>query len=182
MVYYIKFTVGGKVLDIQWMGRYRELVAALIQHSNLNARTFKELVPFSQDIALTVTELQVLEVIIESRNIDKMSMISDRLCVPQSSFSKIVSRLCSYDLVQKYQMVGNKKNIILRPTEKAEKLYADFSENYSSKNLFMSFFNDLKDVDDEVINTFTKAICSLNADIIANQKENEVLNSQVSQK
>lgn len=169
-------------LSTQWMGRYRQLVAALIQHSNLNARTYKELIQFSQDITLTVTELQVLEVIIECENVDKMSIISDRLCIPQSSFSKIVSKLCSYDLVQKYQMVGNKKNIILRATKKAEKFYAEFSENYSSKNLFSSFFDGLKDVDDEVIDVFTKALCSFNEDIIASQKDNAALNSQMQKK
>ncbi len=104
---------------IEWMGRYRPLVAALVQHVNSVSKNGVALFVY-EDIYLTPNEWQVLEYIVEHREDDEhMTNMISSLAIPQSSFSRIQKKLCSMGLIERYQMTDNKKNIILKPTELA---------------------------------------------------------------
>ncbi len=75
-------------------------------------------------VMLTTLEWQILEYIVEHRfDDDRMIHISESLEIPQSTFSRTVKYLCAEGLVEKYQMSNNKKNIILKPSEKGIELY-----------------------------------------------------------
>lgn len=148
-------------MELGWMGRYRELVQALTQHVNLSARdmTVKENV--YEDINLTAQEWQVLEYIIEHEEDDvSMKQVSDRLEIPQSSFSKHAKYLWECGLVDKYQVEGNRKNIILKPSEQGRKLHDVYTDRLAN-GAFKNFFETLDGLSDKDIQVFTEAIRSL---------------------
>ena len=153
-------------MENEWMGRYREFVSALIQHSNLNNRSDKIRLKITDDLTLTVNELQVLEYIVLNGNKnDRMMHICKQLGIPQSTFSKIASRLCAYHLLEKKQPADNRKNIILRPTKYAVQVYDDYIANTRANGMFDDFFHILDQLDENTISTMTKAIVALNEKI-----------------
>ena len=115
-------------MEVDWMGRYRELVAAIVLHGNVATRTQSDVIDRGEGTFLTHQQWQILEYIVENRDkVFSMNDISYWLNIPQSTFSKTVKLLCNSDLVEKYQAVNNRKNIILRPTEKGLQLYRSHS-------------------------------------------------------
>lgn len=148
-------------MALEWMGRYRELIQTLTQYINLSAREMTVKKNIDENITLTSQEWQVLEYIIEHEEDDvSMKQVSDRLALPQSSFSKHTKYLWECDLVDKYQVEGNRKNIILKPSDKGRRLYDIYSEKLASQ-AFQQFFQILDHCSDEDIQLFTEAIQSL---------------------
>lgn len=145
-------------MDTEWMGRYRALIAALVLHSNVVHRGLAEKVDIGDGILLLPQEWQTLEYIIEHRDRNfSMSDASRSLGIPPSSFSRFVKTLCSRALVERYQMVGNRKNVILRPTDYALKLY-ERRDSDSIRAMFHEFFHDLDGISDEDLALFTGAL------------------------
>ena len=97
------------------MGRYRPLIRAIVRNRNLFARAVNTKTENTGgDTSLTIQEWIVLEYVIENEDKeDSMVYIAERLGLAPSSFSKITHALCKSGLLAKYQMVGNKKNIIV---------------------------------------------------------------------
>lgn len=143
---------------IEWMGRYRALIEALVRHSNVTARFSSEHGEIGNGIALSSIEWQCLEYIYEHDNDNlQMSYFAERLGIAHSTFSKITKRLTALGLVDKYQMLGNKKNIILKPSQKGRDAYLAYSPHLSG-GLWKDFFETMKDVPQESIDTFITAI------------------------
>jgi DNA-binding MarR family transcriptional regulator len=146
----------------EWMGRYRPLVAALVRHSNITQRISSQRAPVAEGISLSAQEWQVFEYILEHTDDDAyMNLISEKLGIAQSTFSKIVKALCGHGLVDKYQTTRNRKNILLRPSEKGLQVYRDYSADLGRKT-FEIFFGALADFSDEQIRAFTGAVELLN--------------------
>ena len=149
-------------MDMHWMGRYRKLVMALVQHSNITMRGVGIKDRITDDIWLTANEWQILEYIIEHSEDDAhMNHMLEVLALPQSSFSKTVSLLCSYGLVEKYQTETNRKNVLLKPTEKALAIYKEKSNELDTE-MFEDFFKTLDGFDDETLDRFTDALLAFN--------------------
>ena len=149
-------------MDMNWMGRYRTLVMALVQHSNITMRGVGIKDRITDDIWLNAHEWQVLEYIIEHTEDDAyMNRMSEVLGLPQSSFSRSVSLLSSYGLVEKYQTESNRKNVLLRPTEKGIQVYKDKYSQLDNE-LFADFFKSLDGFDDETIKRFSEALLAFN--------------------
>ena len=91
-----------------------------------------------------------------------MNMISERLGIAQSTFSKIVKALCAYGLVNKYQTTRNRKNILLRPSEKGLEVYRNNSASLNW-NTFEAFFDELESFSDEQISALASALRQLNS-------------------
>ena len=150
-------------MGTEWMGRYRPLVAALVKHTNVVQRAVGRTVALSGELRLTVQEWQVFEYILEHQDDDScMNHISERLGIPQSTFSKLAKYLCEQGLVDKYQTETNRKNIILRPSAEGEKLYRQ-QASAMEREKFGGFFQDLEDMSDEQLAMFTTALERLNA-------------------
>ena len=144
------------------MGRYRPLLAELVRHTNLVQRYMSAQFEVDDGIFLNLQEWQVLEYIIEHLHDDAhMYLMSDRLGIPQSSFSKTVKVLCNYGLVEKYQMTNNRKNIILRPSDFGLAIYEKHSSSLI-ESTFSDFFRQLESFSDEDINRFMQAVEILN--------------------
>ena len=141
-----------------WMGRYRELVAAIVQHTNVVSKSNTMRRCFYEGIYMNSNEWQVMEYIIEHRDDDeKMTRMSETLGIPQSSFSKIVKSLVTMGLVERFRNVDNKKDIILKPTALAVKVY-EFHAEQSYRETFKPFFDALE-------GTVAKAITLLSGHI-----------------
>lgn len=152
-------------MKTEWMGRYRPLVAALVQHGNAAARSQSIRRELPEGIVLNSQEWQVLEYIVEHENDDDcMLYISERLSIPQSTFSKAVKVLCSQKLIAKYQMIDNKKNIILKPTARGFEVYGIRAAR-TYERTFKPFFEALESLDDATLDTVVHAINILNGNV-----------------
>ena len=146
-------------MESAWMGRYRPLIAALVFHGNNVARTQYTRIPMKDDIVMTQVEWQILEYLLENEQDDEcMSRISERLGIPQSSLSKAVKTLCGFGLVERFRRGRNRKNVILRPTQKGMELYREQVPRLLERNNFRAFFEALSQLDDEELASITKAV------------------------
>ena len=157
-------------MDTQWMGRYRPLIAALVQHANMNLKLSRRKSSIGEGVALTSVEWQVLEAIIENQNEQSMIGISEKLGIPQSTFSRTVKTLCDLDLAQKHQTEQNRKNVLLSPTSKALRLYAAKLEDASFGH-FQNFFADLDCISDKDLRIFVCALNRFNAALTRSHKD-----------
>ena len=147
---------------LEWMGRYRPLVAAIVQHVNTVSRATPPLHMY-EDIYLLPNEWQVLEYIVEHREDDEyMNNMVQALGIPQSSFSRIQKKLNSMGLIERFRTSDNRKNIILKPTPLAIRTY-EYHTQEMFRKLFKPFFDELEDFSDEDIRRFTHALETLSA-------------------
>jgi DNA-binding MarR family transcriptional regulator len=140
------------------MGRYRGIVAALVRHGNMAARSQFARNEIYPGLSLTHQEWQVLEYIIEHETDDEtMTQISERLAIPQSSFSKISKMLFEEKLIARYRVFGNRKNIVLKATPYGKEIYASYSQT-TLTNLFHAFFESLSEISDADLAKLSNAI------------------------
>ena len=140
-----------------WMGRYRALVSELMRFSNVAVKDSTEKHDIGDGILINNVEWQILEYIVEhNSDEEKMILISDKLGIPQASFSKAAKKLTDFGLLERFQRSDNKKDIILKPTDRARSIYSE---------RFVGFFSALDSIDDADINTIIDAFVVLNNDI-----------------
>lgn len=155
----------------EWMGRYRALVAAIVQHTNvvIEGETLRKYM--YDGIYLSTKEWQVLEYIVEHREDDaKMIHMSEALGFHQSYFSKITRTLSNLGLVERFHIEGNKKDVFLKPTDFALTVY-DYHTQQSNKNYFKPFFDALESVSDEDLATVAKAITILSENMVKSRQD-----------
>ena len=158
-------------MESDWMGRYRKLIDALVLHGNVVIKTQNVTTDIGEGILLKPQQWQILEYLVRNRdNVFSMIDISYRLNIPQSTFSKTIKLLCDYDLVEKYQTVNNRKNIILRPTEKGLSIYRKHAEN-DVRPFFAGFMDALKNVSDADIQAIANAIEIIDNEMLPERKE-----------
>lgn len=134
--------------SIEWMGRYRHLVGALVQHSNTFSHSGSKM-ELRPGCSLSSQEWQTLEYLIEFENADlNMAAISRGLGLATSSLSKYLNTLCKMKLVERYRLAGNRKSIIPKPTALGHEVYRAGVENIIGRN-FQEFFADLYVLTDE---------------------------------
>lgn len=161
-------------MQSEWMGRYRPLVAALVKHSNINSKYSKNKSDNGNGVQLSANEWQVLETVIEHQHeVTNMNRLSEAIGLPQSTFSKTVKYLCSVGLVEKYQTATNRKNVILKPTAPALAIYEKHSA-VLERYIFNEFFRQLEAIGDKDLQTFVRAIESLNVALDPAAPEEEV--------
>lgn len=147
------------------MGRYRELVRALIYYSNSSNRgMFKKTLSPVNGIALSKPDYQILEYLCEFENENKiMADIAHDLGIIPSIVTKSTKILVSHGLVERYHIAGNRKNIVLKPTRAGREIYIECYTRDIEK-LFIPFFKSLEGLTDEQLKTVEQAIYTLGAD------------------
>ena len=157
---------------LAWMGRYRQLVEAIIRHTNIYSR-FSTNTPITfEGIQLSVAGWQILEYIYEHEKDDmRMVYLSEKLCIPQSSFSKQIKVLDQYGLIDRYQYADNKKNIIVKPSEKGKQLYEEYVSSFTKK-FWEDFFQELEPLSDESLQIFVGAMEKLNQSLLKDHAQN----------
>ena len=152
-------------MQTEWMGRYRPLVAALVQHSNITARAAARSNEIGEGIFLNTVSWQVLEYLIEhGDDASCMTHVHEALGIPQSSFSKIARQLTDLGLVERFRRPTNRKNVILRATPLGRELYMHQIEAMKAAG-FSAFFETLDGLDDETIACFTLALNRLSGQV-----------------
>ena len=162
------------------MGRYRPLIRAIVRNRNLFARAVNTKTENTGgDTSLTIQEWIVLEYVIENEDKeDSMVYIAERLGLAPSSFSKITHALCKSGLLAKYQMVGNKKNIIVRPTEEGRRFYLEHSAQLEN-TIFQEFFKELEGLSDEDLACVERAIGKMDTGLCEEAPRSESGDSQL---
>lgn len=112
-------------MKLEWMGRYRELIRMIIKYNNLFSRSNEKFLKNDRlGVRLSAQQWQTLECIIEFENTsENMITFAKKLGLPKSTFSKNVKLLVAQGLVDRYQHTNNRKNIVLKPSEKGRSLY-----------------------------------------------------------
>ena len=159
-------------MDDEWMGRYRQLVSALVRHVNVLDKLKEEFrIEIADGVYVDRLVWQIIEYFVEHRdNTENMIDIAAKLGIPQSPFSKKVKLLKEYGFIDRFIAEGNKKEIFIRPTEKAIRFYRKNSADNVSKE-FLPFFEKLERFSDEEIAAFTEALEVLTASCEAKEQQ-----------
>jgi len=111
------------------MGRYREFVGLLCKYVNIFANLGNKAFTDKLGFRLTSLQFQTLECILEYEDENKnMMFMANKIGLKKSTFSKFVKMLVNYGLVERFQQKGNRKDIILKPSEKGRVYYKARSE------------------------------------------------------
>ncbi len=147
-------------MELSWMGRYRELVRALVYYSNSSNKTViagRRGGPY----AMSQHEYQVLEYICEFENEARiMNDIALDLGIAPSNVTKAAKALLQRGFIEKYRLENNRKNIILRPTDQGKEAYIG---SYSTRiaPVFAHFFEMLEGFSQDELKTIERAVRSL---------------------
>lgn len=156
-----------------WIGRYRAVVSALIRFANVSQRTLSEHHYHSDyDLSISPQEWQVLEYLLEHpHNTLHMAGIADRLGMVPSTFSKCTQALVRCDLVERFRVPGNRKNIILRSTEKGKNFYFDEVERLIGPK-YQTLFSGLAPLANDQLQIFADAL-QAHVDQLVGDKEGD---------
>jgi len=145
-------------MQLEWMGEYREVVEKLIHYCNAYASIYKKECITKTGVTFSFSQIQVLEYLLENeeRN-ENMSIIAARLGIALSSFSKLVSALEKKGLLEKYNLEGNKKNIVVRVSPLGEQVYEAYSKEIY-ENHFKHMFEILSSLPKEYLPIVAEAL------------------------
>lgn len=154
--------------------RYIPLIRAIMRHTNIVNCIMNTSITLCEDVVLPVQEWMVAELVVEQREeYNSMVELSRMFGVPPSSFFRIVSHLQKKKLVDKYRVKGNKKNIVLRPTELALELYEKRTPELRN-SVWCDFYNELEPLTDSEINRIVSAFDKLNGKLPSSQYSQEL--------
>ena len=114
-------------MSLDWMGKYRSFVEAMVRYGNAYAQAVN--VPgIFEGTKITSTQLQVLEYLYENedRN-DNLSRIAERLQISLGTLSRNVKQLEQFGFLEKYRKNGNMKEVIIKVSDSAKKMYEEYS-------------------------------------------------------
>ena len=150
------------LMDKANYNRYRQLVKAIIKHTNIVSSSMNDPILIGDNAVITLQEWLVVEIVVEQREEYKsMVQLSREAGIPTSTFSRMVDHLHKVGLVEKYRVQGNKKIIVLRPTELALRLYEERTSGIGTE-IWGEFYNELEWLSDDGIEAITNAINRLN--------------------
>lgn len=111
-------------MQLEWMGRYREIIRRIMRHGNLYANAYTVQLTDESGVVLSSLEWQAFECILEFEDENfNMSVLANKVGVPQSNFSKYVKTMVEKGLVERFHKDGNSKDVILKVTGKGREFY-----------------------------------------------------------
>ena len=145
--------------SMEWIGRYRSVVAAMIRYANVSQRLLTEHHYSSEhDVTICPQEWQVLEYLLEHPdNTLCMAAIADRLGLVPSTFSKCTQALIGNGLVERFRTPGNRKNVILRSTAKGRQFYHGEVDRFLAAT-YQPLFDGLSAFTDEQLSAFADTL------------------------
>ena len=115
-------------MKLEWMGEYRDIIEKLIRFSNGYSSVLHKKQYLGTDIAISFAQIQVVEYILENESyMQNMSKIAYRLGISYSTFSKLANTLVEMGLLQKFNISGNRKDIIIQATDYGKDQYIKYS-------------------------------------------------------
>jgi DNA-binding MarR family transcriptional regulator len=151
-------------MELNWMGRYRELVRDLVYYSNSSNRNVFTANRTRGAGDMSMHEYQILEYICEFENDRRiMADISRDTGIAQSIITKATKHLIALGLVERYRLGSNRKSIVLRPTQAGRDKYLEIALGDVAP-AFEKFFRTLDGVEDEELRHIGAAIRTLGTD------------------
>lgn len=145
-------------MKLEWLGKHRRLVEKMVKFGNSYASAYQKERFYGSEIWFSPEQIQTLEYILENEeDRQHMSEIAARLGMTASTFSKNVKKMCDKGLLEKFQEEGNRKNIIVRVSDKGRKVYDEYCR-YVQTLLFDDIFHALEGVPDEYTEKFADAL------------------------
>ena len=145
------------LMQTEWMGKYRRLIAVLYQSANHYSLTCKQAY-LGDQVKFSPYEVQIMEHIMENGdNLSNMKSYADKLGLSPSTFSKYVKQLVSKGLIERYHIKGNRKDIILKVSPLGMEEYDKYIE-YILKSIFQPWFDYLDTLPTSEIEHMTTAI------------------------
>lgn len=115
-------------MKLEWLGDYRDIIEKLIRFSNEYSSVLHKKQFLGTDVAISYAQIQVVEYILENENdMQNMSRIAYRLGISYSTFSKLANSLVEMGLLEKFNISGNRKDIIIQATEYGKEQYIKYS-------------------------------------------------------
>lgn len=157
-------------MKLEWMGEYRDIVEQLIKYCNVYAAVYKKEEFMGTDIPISYAQIQIIEYLLENEELHlNMKQLAAKLGITTSNFSKLVNKLESKGLLQKYHAANNRKEVIIQVTGYGKKVYADYSE-YIYRNHFKQMFEAAKDIPKEYLPLFAGMLDNV---VVAEECEGE---------
>lgn len=151
-------------MELQWMGRYRELVRAIVYYSNSSNRGSFTINRVRRPDELSMHEYQILEYVCEFENENRiMADISRDTGICQSIVTKAAKHLLSLGYVERYRLGSNRKSIVLRPSPAGRAKYLAIAHDAVAP-AFTTFFKALEQFDDATLALFGDAMRTLGTD------------------
>ena len=126
-------------MKLTWL-KYREIVSAFYRSAN----TYVQLTRHKNlggEIKLSTVEVQIIEHILEhSEECRNMKWYAEQIGLSPSSLTHYINALEDQGLIEKFHTADNKKDIILRVSEKGTLAYNDYVDNITP------FFEDIFDL------------------------------------
>lgn len=145
-------------MKLDWMGDYRDIVEQLIKYCNVYASLYNKEMPNSTGVSFSFAQIQVVEYLLENEDLNQnMMTIAARLGISVSTFSKLVSRLVKKELLQKYHVEGNRKDVIIRVTDEGRRIYNEYAQ-VISKHHFAPMFDAAGEIPREYLPLFANML------------------------
>lgn len=164
---------GRTAMKMEWMGRHREVVEALIHYCNIYAGVYKREEMVYQGISYSYSQVQVLEYLLENEERrDNMSAIAARLGISRSNFTKIVNRLEAKGLVEKHFVGDSKKELTVTVNQLGRTLYEEYYHQIL-KYHFRKMFHSLEKIPAEYYPYIAAGLRDANCEEPAEDHEEE---------
>lgn len=152
-------------MKLEWMGDYRPVIEAMIGMCNAYSQVVNLEVFRDGTVSVSPAELQVMEYILENEERhENMSQIARRLCISQSSFSKMVKHLAGKGLLEKYRTANNSKNIIIQVSPSGRAFYEAYSSGEMT-DVWRRIFRRMEGLDAETVQIFIDSLNEFTRDV-----------------
>jgi len=137
-------------MNLDWLGKYRRFVGSLYRSANAYSQLCKK-ETLGDSVKISPYEVQIMECIMENENqYRNMKWYAQQLGLSPSTYSKYVKKLVEKKMLEKYHVVGNKKDIILQVSELGLEEYQKYAD-HALKKWFSPLFEKLDELPPEQI-------------------------------
>lgn len=141
-------------MELEWMGKYRNIVEKCIRYGNAYAQSYKTEQFYDFDIPFSPAQLQVLEYILENEEKNEpLGAVAKRLGISQSAFSKNVQKMVDKGLLEKYHLPDNRKTVLIRSTDLGREAYGHYAA-FIFEHCFKQLFEIMDTIPMEYVERF----------------------------
>lgn len=151
-------------MQLEWMGKYRELIESIIHLCNIAAIQFTSPLYVDDEVELTAHQIQIVEYALERKDAN-MTMLANRIGISKSVFSRNVSKLINQGLIRKEHRMANQKEFYLYVTPKGAEVYERYSR-FIYERSFREMFRMADQVPREYIDVFEKILQTFTKDML----------------
>ena len=159
-------------MQLEWLGKYRNVIGSIVRFGNAYAKNARYEHTYNTETRFTPSEIHVLEYVLEhEEEVVNMAGVAEMLGISTEALSKNVKKMAEKGLLEKYMAEGNRKNIILRVSERGRQAYEEYTR-FTYDVAFEGLFEKLEGIPDEYLDRFTD-IMNYAAELTSKSKEPE---------